>query len=174
MATYNLISNVVIGSGGAANIEFTSIPATYTDLKLVLSGRTTRSAVGEEIAFRVNSLSTSIYSSKFIFALSSGASSATESSVTQCYGGTVPSTNATSNTFGSLQMYIPNYAGSNHKPMSFESVLANNSTSAYELWVSSYVVATNSAISSINVYPINSGSFVQYSTAYLYGISNTL
>jgi hypothetical protein len=40
--TYTLInSSVTVGSGGAADIEFTSIPATYTDLLLVLSGRGT-------------------------------------------------------------------------------------------------------------------------------------
>ena len=32
--TYTLISSVTVGSGGAANIEFTSIPSTYTDLLL--------------------------------------------------------------------------------------------------------------------------------------------
>ena len=30
--TYTLIASLTVGSGGAANIEFTSIPATYTDL----------------------------------------------------------------------------------------------------------------------------------------------
>jgi hypothetical protein len=30
--TYTLISSVTVGSGGTCNIEFTSIPATYTDL----------------------------------------------------------------------------------------------------------------------------------------------
>jgi hypothetical protein len=36
--TYTLIaSSVTVGSGGAANIEFTSIPATYTDLVSALS-----------------------------------------------------------------------------------------------------------------------------------------
>jgi hypothetical protein len=38
-ATYKLIETVTVGSGGAANIEFTSIPQTYTDLKLVISGK---------------------------------------------------------------------------------------------------------------------------------------
>jgi hypothetical protein len=37
--TYTLISSVTVGSGGAANIEFTSIPQTYTDLLYKISGR---------------------------------------------------------------------------------------------------------------------------------------
>jgi hypothetical protein len=34
--TYEIISSVTVGSGGAADIEFTSIPATYTDLVIFL------------------------------------------------------------------------------------------------------------------------------------------
>jgi hypothetical protein len=37
--TYTLISSVTVGSGGAANMGFTSIPATYTDLLVKLSAR---------------------------------------------------------------------------------------------------------------------------------------
>ena len=37
--TYTLISSVTVGSGGAASIEFTSIPADYTDLLLKVSMR---------------------------------------------------------------------------------------------------------------------------------------
>jgi hypothetical protein len=37
---YEAIATVEVGSGGAADIEFTSIPATYTDLVVKLSVRT--------------------------------------------------------------------------------------------------------------------------------------
>ena len=37
--TYKAISTVTVGSGGAASITFSSIPATYTDLVLKISGR---------------------------------------------------------------------------------------------------------------------------------------
>jgi hypothetical protein len=33
---YESIATVTVGSGGAANVEFTSIPATYTHLQLRL------------------------------------------------------------------------------------------------------------------------------------------
>jgi hypothetical protein len=39
MATYTLINSVTVGSGGAASMEFTSIPSTYTDLVVKISGR---------------------------------------------------------------------------------------------------------------------------------------
>ena len=34
--TYVAIATVTVGSGGAASIDFTSIPATYTDLVVKL------------------------------------------------------------------------------------------------------------------------------------------
>jgi hypothetical protein len=39
MAAYNLIATTTVGSGGAASIDFTGIPQTYTDLFLVSSLR---------------------------------------------------------------------------------------------------------------------------------------
>ena len=63
--TYTLISSVTVGSGGAANIEFTSIPATYTDLLLKLSTRTTRSTATDSNKLTVNSASA--YSLRFFF-----------------------------------------------------------------------------------------------------------
>ena len=39
-STYELIASYTVGAGGAASIDFTSIPATYTDLVLKLSSRT--------------------------------------------------------------------------------------------------------------------------------------
>jgi hypothetical protein len=40
--TYEAIATVEVGSGGAATIEFTSIPATYTDLVVKVSARNAR------------------------------------------------------------------------------------------------------------------------------------
>ena len=37
--THNLISTITVGSGGAASIDFTSIPQTYTDLLVKISLR---------------------------------------------------------------------------------------------------------------------------------------
>jgi hypothetical protein len=51
--TYEAIATVEVGSGGAATIAFTSIPGTYTDLKLVASTRDT------------NGTSTMVYSYNF-------------------------------------------------------------------------------------------------------------
>jgi hypothetical protein len=86
--------------------------------------------------------------------------------------GTIPGSTVTANTFASLQMYVPNYAGSNNKSYSCDSVEENNATGA-EADLIAGLWSNSAAITSIAI-TSDQGSFnlVQYSTAYLYGISN--
>jgi hypothetical protein len=43
--TFIKIASVTVGSGGAASMDFTSIPSTYTDLVIKVSTRKVQSAV---------------------------------------------------------------------------------------------------------------------------------
>ena len=168
--TYTLISSVTVGSGGAANIEFTSIPATYTDLSVVFSIRCVRSSVVEPGMLRFNS-STSNYSLRRLNADGSTVASSAVSGETGMIFGDINGDTATSNTFGNGSIYIPNYTGSNFKSISTDVVVENNATES-----SQYLLAglwsDTSAITTIRLYSRNSHNFMQYSTAYLYGISN--
>jgi hypothetical protein len=74
--TYTLIQSVTVGSGGAANIEFTLIPQTYTDLLLLCSLDQSSSSVIADIRF--NGLSTNL-SSRLLLGNGSAASSTTAS-----------------------------------------------------------------------------------------------
>jgi hypothetical protein len=56
--TYEAIATVEVGSGGAANIEFTSIPATYTDLKVVCSLRGTYAGITDDVNVYFNGTNT--------------------------------------------------------------------------------------------------------------------
>ena len=168
--TYTLISSVTVGSGGAANIEFTSIPATYTDLNVVFSIRCARSAVSEPLMMRFNS-NTSNYSLRRLNADGSSVSSDSVSGETGMIVGDINGDTSTSNTFGNGSIYIPNYAGSNNKSVSTDVVVENNATLSSQyllagLWSDSSVITT------IRLYSRNSHNFLQYSSAYLYGISN--
>ena len=42
ITTNNLISKQTVGSAGAASVTFSSIPQTFTDLRIVVSGRSAR------------------------------------------------------------------------------------------------------------------------------------
>lgn len=164
--TFEAIATVTVGSGGAANIEFTSIPQTYTDLVIMTSMRGTSSAwQGWNLYF--NGSNTNLTNRYLLGDGSSPASGAFSAG----YGGTVPGTNVTASTFENSTVYIPNYTSSNNKSYSSDNVAENNATGAYAnliagLWSSS------SAITSVTLYP-QAGNFVQYSTATLYGIKNS-
>jgi hypothetical protein len=168
--TYTAIATVTVGSGGAANIEFTSIPATYTDLLAVFSVRTDAANVKRAFELRVNS-GTSNQSSKTLYGDGSSASSSDYGSA--IYNNhTIPGANATSSTFSNISVYIPNYASSNNKSISIDGVGENNATEAGTAF-SAGLYANSSAVTSILVLPESTGSFVQYSTATLYGIKNS-
>jgi hypothetical protein len=166
MATYIQIgSTVTVGAGGASTIDFTSIPATYTDLVIKLSGRYSASTFdGHYIAFNG---STSTFSGKYLY----GSGSSTVSGSLARYLGTINGTASTANTFTSTEIYIPNYSGSTNKSFSSDSVTENNATESYANMVAG-LWATTSAITSISI-SLPTGNFVQYSTASLYGIKNS-
>jgi hypothetical protein len=159
-------STVTVGAGGVATITFSAIPATYTDLLLKISARNAgASLTGMYISFNGSS---SGFSNKLVEGNGSAAASA---SLAQ-YIGVENSGSATANTFSNGEVYIPNYAGSTNKSFSTDNVSENNSTLAYAslnagLW------SSTAAITSISLNIAVGQNFAQYSTATLYGISNS-
>jgi hypothetical protein len=73
--------------------------------------------------------------------------------------------------FGNNIIYIPNYASSNYKSLSVDAVPEENGTQTYMI-LSAGLWSSSSAITSLKLVPNIGPNFVQYSTAYLYGISN--
>ena len=165
--TYTLISSVTVGSGGAASMVFTSIPATYTDLLVKVSARNTNTS-GSGLNMRFNSVS-STYSG--IYLEGDGAAASSGNTTTSYFAaGNVNTSNTTSSTFASTDVYIPNYAGSNYKSGSVESVYENNATTAYTTMIAG-LLSNTAAITQIDITP-SANNFAENSTAYLYGISN--
>jgi hypothetical protein len=168
--TYKLISKVTVGSGGAANITFSSIPATYTDLCVLLSVRSAAAGGDDQLRININSAGVG---SNFTLRLLQGSGSSVSSS-TSTAGYIVGGFNAngnTSNTFSSVQVYFPNYAGSTNKSFSIDSAMENNATTAYSELNAALYSNTN-AISSLS-FVTPSANLMQYSTARLYGIKNS-
>jgi hypothetical protein len=161
--TFVKIASVTVGSGGAASIDFTGIPASYTDLCLVHSLRS--SNTDDYCGVEFNSSSSS-FSSRSLQGNGSTASSATRSD--NLFVGTVVQSTLTADTFSNGQIYIPNYAGSAYKSFSYDAVQENNATSALsELFAGLW--SNTAAVTSVKLVKA-SGNFVQYSTATLYGI----
>jgi hypothetical protein len=171
--TYKLISKVTVGSGGAANISFTSIPQTYTDLCLVFSARAD-ATIGDPYyncylltnAFPLDGGA----DTRYLLGNGSSASSASDGNNILLLG--ITSSGATASTFGNTSAYFTNYASTTiNKSVSIDQVSENNATASAAM-LSAGLFPANDAITSITIETFSTGNFVQYSTAYLYGISN--
>jgi len=129
--TLEIISSVTVGAGGASSISFTSISNSYTDLLLVLSGRCSNASFVCNIKWTFNG-SSSAYSGIELYgdgASTGSGNGGSASSYIQL--GYATGNTATSNTFGNTACYIPNYAGSNYKSISIDSVAENNASTQY-------------------------------------------
>jgi len=169
--TYKLISSVTVGAGGAANIEFTSIPNTYTDLIVKLSSRNNVAGEWDNLDFRMNGLSTSIYTSRTIYGVGNSVGTGSETNYNAGARTYAQANGATANTFGNIEFYFPNYTSSNNKSVLVDYVSENNGVSAIA-GLNAVLMASTVAITSLSFYSRNAANFMQHSTAYLYGISN--
>lgn len=168
--THKLIQTITVGAGGAASIDFTSIPGTYTDLQLVVSGRSTAAVVAANISLTFNGSATG-YSTRNVWG-NGAAVQNDSSSTTFLYGSVaVSGASATASVFGNASFYIPNYAGSTNKSVSMDFVTENNATTAYNVFVAG-LWSNSAAITQITMV-LNTGNFAEYSSASLYGIKNS-
>lgn len=167
--TFIKIASVTVGSGGASTIDFTSIPSTYTDLCLKISARNTSAINNYDMVLRFNGDSGSNYNVRAIQGNGSTASSFTSGSQGYIANINIPGNNLTANTFGSTEIYVPNYAGSNQKSLSIDAVTEDNNASTGLIRVMAGIWTGAAAINSITLYQ----NFAQYLTAVLYGIKNS-
>jgi hypothetical protein len=168
--TFTKIASVSVGSGGSSSISFTSIPSTYTDLVLKVSLReaTANNGVAK---LKFNSSATS-YTARLLWGNGSSFGSSTNYTGGGTYYGTDGSSNGSSNTvnsFASAEYYVPNYAGSNFKSISFDGGAETNATAIF-LGLSAGLWSNTAAITSIDITEFSGTNWAQYSTATLYGI----
>jgi len=166
--TYSKLAEVSVGSGGTSAIAFNNIPQNYTDLVIKLSIRHTRSLEYEDIKCSINGRSVATnWSFKAIYGYGSTAGS-------EGYSGNssysiVTGDTATANTFSNTEIYIPNYSTSTAKSISADSSTENNGSNAI-LYMASALFDSTTNIVSIEFTPAHTGTFMQHSTATLYGV----
>jgi len=178
--TYTLIQSITVGSGGAANMTFSSIPSTYTDLKIVGSTRIVGNGEGSnppisrgEITFNGSG---GTYSVCMMYGLpnqspttnSAGGSGGSRS----FYAGSSVGNLAAASIFSNFEIYIPSYTSSLAKV-----ILINDVTENFEVATTEDICAISwsgtSAITSIKLNDYGNSNYAQYSTASLYGIKNS-
>jgi hypothetical protein len=161
--TFTLIASSTVGSGGQAAIDFTSIPGTYTDLCLRMSVSIGSAGGTAQAMYITINGSTSTFTGRYLY----GDALTPATANLARYVGSVNNHFPTCN---NMDIYLPNYAGSNNKSFSVYNVTERNSATA-DANIISGAWGTTSAITSLSV-AAAAASFVQYSTAYLYGVKN--
>ena len=174
---FESIATVTVGSGGAADVEFTSIPATYTHLQIRGIGRSTASGnYRQGVSMRVNSDSGSNYSFHRLWgtgAIVAAGGLASQTLMNQV--AFVTDSSGLANSFGTTVIDILDYANTNkYKTLRSLTGFDNNTTGGAGeqggvLFLSDAWYDT-SAITSISLFPESSGNFAEYSTYALYGI----
>jgi hypothetical protein len=165
--TFELIASSTVGSGGASNIEFTSIPGTYTDLAIYVSIRQSRSETSSNTRIEFNGSSSNL-SCLYIQGLGYDVVSGSSGSYIFAKS---PASSATANTFGNGLIYIPNYAGSTNKSLSWDMVAETNASGA-ESFLTAGLWSNTAAITSVKLSSLSGDNFLEYSSAYLYGVKN--
>jgi hypothetical protein len=176
-STYTLISSTTLSST-TANITFSSIPSTYTDLVLRTSTRQDQSFTNAKLfGIYFNGDNSNLYYSATVLNGTGAAVSSTRTdnpgSATQYDSiyvrGSDLSTDTT-NTFASAEIYIPSYRATQARVVGSFSATENNATTAYISALAGLYTGTT-AVTSIGIQAV--ATFEIGSSFYLYGIKNS-
>lgn len=166
-----LINTISVGSGGASSITFSSIPATFTDLVLVISGRTASSAVNDQMVVRFNGDSAGNYLWRALIGTGAAISNSNNEYVTSIGSGHFSAATNTTSAFGSASFFIPNYALAKKKTFTSEAVYARDAaTGTGLLSLGGGNWEGTAAITSISISASSASNLVEFSSASLYGI----
>jgi hypothetical protein len=159
--TYEKIATTTLGSAG--QITFTSIPATYTDLRIVLVSKSVNN--GANVQFRFNSDTGTNYSFSYIRGNGTSANSYRESDTP--YGYFSDDSSSTNPNMGALDIF--SYAGSTYKTAL--GTFSNDQNGSGNVYATVNLWRSTSAITSVSLSPSNFGNnFQSGTTATLYGI----
>jgi hypothetical protein len=161
-------STVTVGSGGAASIDFTSIPSTYTDLVIKCSLRNNIVSTYGVAFLVINGATTN----RTLRMIEGGDGTTASYSISDARIALTDATNSTASTFSSTDIYIPNYTSSNNKSLSSDTANEGNAANGYYMQLIASLWSQTAAITSLSL-TTPGNSFVQYSTASLYGISKS-
>jgi hypothetical protein len=161
-------------ANGTSSYTFTNIPQTYTDLRLVVFGRSPLSAADDGLGLFLTQTyvpAAATYSLTRLNGDGANATSTRDSGGDVLFVSGIPAASATSGIFGSTVIDIFNYASTS----TFKSGIArsaNDRSGSGSTRVSVFVWRNTSAITALNIFP-NGGSqqFVAGSIVTLYGIA---
>ncbi len=164
--TYDLIASNVLGSS-ASSVTFSSIPATYRDLVLVITNQTTSTDEFPDLGAQFNSDSGSNYPHVQMSGSNAGAGSFSATNHYARVG--FPEKNSSSGWSLGISHIMDYSATDKHKTI----LTRRNGDTAPNLLQSAAIAtrwASTSAISSIYLFNVDNSNFKTGSSFYLYGI----
>lgn len=170
--TYDLIASNVLTSS-TATVTFSSIPATYTDLILRSSVRSTHASNYDALMVSINGTTAN---NTYTWILGTGSVAAVgrdQYGDARAYLGAVNGSTSTSNTFASSEWYLPSYRNSINKPSSVFFAFENNISSG-DVYVgaNANLYSNTTAITSLTAKGY-SGNLAAGSSFYLFGIKKS-
>ena len=167
---FESIATVTVGSGGAANVEFTSIPSTYSHLQIRGLCRTDRANVQDPIMIRLNS-STSTYAAHNLFGNGTSVTATSNNGQDGMLSYGMAGNDAGSNTFGVLVCDILDYKDTN-KNTTIRVLAGYDNNGTGNVSFNSGLWTTTNAVTTIRLYPSQGSNLLQYSHFALYGIKS--
>jgi hypothetical protein len=153
-------------TANAANIVFTSIPQTFTDLYLLASIRSSVSQADDTLDLMFNGSD----SDRTVIAVYGTGSASSSGLTTNQWDGWATAGNTTSNNFSNISYHISNYTSSNPKSYLIDSTAENNATFSLMAFVGGVWAGTN-PVNSLTIRSHQGGSLITGSSISLYGIT---
>jgi len=167
--SYESIATVSVGSGGAANVEFTSIPATFTHLQIRGIAKDDNTGSLDNLQMQYNGDTDANYKSHFLYGNGSVVGAGVGGGDSTMLGARVTGGNASyANIFGVFVIDILDYANTN-KYKVHRSLSGHDENGLGEVFFESGLWRNTNAITSIKLYA-QDFNWKQYSQFALYGI----
>lgn len=168
---FESIATITVGSGGASEIEFASIPSTYQHLQIRYIARTNRTGNTDDfMAIRFNSDNGSNYVIHLLYGTGTSALATAATSQTMSALGIITATDATASIFGAGVADILDY-NSTSKTTTIRSMGSTDRNGAGQVRLNSGMWTSTNAVTSITLLPFTAGvDFVQHTTAALFGV----
>lgn len=168
---YELIQSTVASGGAVGSLSLTSIPSGYVSLLLVMSLRSARSnSIDDGLNLKFNGEGTTgNINSTLLYGYGTtyGVGYSPES-------GYMNGNLGTADIFSTAEIFIPNYTSSDTiKPYLSFTMCENNGTQSLCDVRAMRWSSGGAAITSINISAATGNNLMQYSAAYLYGLTNS-
>lgn len=167
---YDSIATVTVGSGGAANVQFTNIPTNYQHLEVRYIARSNRADVTDLIGVRINGATGSTdYAYHELYA-AGGVGVIGIGSEAMMRPAAITGSTALASTFGAGTITVLDYNSTSKRKTIHVFGGCQINTTTGQLSLGSGMLKTTDAVTSITLLPAFSTGFLQHSSFALYGI----